>query len=123
MPLDVMATAPAQSASIVGEHREATMQKLDSAARAAALKDLPLWREVPGRDVIARKFEFRDFNEAFGFMSRVALLAERMDHHPEWMNVYRTVDVRLTTHDAGGLTENDIRMAKAMDSYVRELAD
>ena len=81
--------------------------------------ELPEWREVPGRDVIARKFEFRDFNEAFGFMTRVALLAERMDHHPEWMNVYKTVDVRLTTHDAGGLTEKDIRMAKAIDTYAK----
>ena len=95
------------------------MPKLDAAAREAALKDLSDWREVPGRDVIARKFEFRDLNEAFGFMTRVALLAERMDHHPEWMNVYRTVDVRLTTHDAGGLTEKDIRMAKAIDGYAR----
>lgn len=94
------------------------MKKLDAAAHAAALKALPHWREVPGRDVIARKFEFRDFNEAFGFMSRVALLAEKMNHHPEWVNVYKTVDVRLTTHDAGGLTENDIAMAKAMDTYA-----
>ncbi|MGD0189297.1 MAG: 4a-hydroxytetrahydrobiopterin dehydratase [Rhizomicrobium sp.] len=94
------------------------MKKLDAQTHAAALKELPQWREVPSRDVIARKFEFRDFNEAFGFMSRVALLAEKMDHHPEWMNVYKTVDVRLTTHDAGGLTENDIKMAKAMDAYA-----
>ena len=93
------------------------MPKLDAAAREAALKELPNWREVPGRDVIARKFEFRDFNAAFGFMTRVALLAERMDHHPEWMNVYKTVDVRLTTHDAGGLTEKDIGMATAIDGY------
>jgi 4a-hydroxytetrahydrobiopterin dehydratase len=95
------------------------MKKLTESARKKALKQLPLWREVPGRDVIARKIEFRDFNEAFGFMSRVALLAERMDHHPEWMNVYKTVDVRLTTHDAGGLTENDIKMAKAIDGYAK----
>ena len=94
------------------------MPKLEAAAREAALKGLPNWREVPGRDVIARKFEFRDFNAAFGFMTRVALLAERMDHHPEWMNVYKTVDVRLTTHDAGGLTEKDVRMAEAMDRYA-----
>jgi 4a-hydroxytetrahydrobiopterin dehydratase len=94
------------------------MKKLDAEARAAALKGLLHWREIPGRDVIARKFEFKDFNEAFGFMSRVALLAEKMDHHPEWMNVYKTVDVRLTTHDAGGLTQNDIAMAKAMDDYA-----
>lgn len=94
------------------------MPKLDANARAAAMKELPDWRDVPGRDVIARKFEFRDFNEAFGFMSRVALLAEKMDHHPEWMNVYKTVDVRLTTHDAGGVTEKDVAMAKAMDGYA-----
>jgi len=94
------------------------MPKLDAAERESALKELPEWRDVQGRDVIARKFEFRDFNEAFGFMTRVALLAERMDHHPEWMNVYKTVDVRLTTHDAGGLTEKDIRMAKAIDTYA-----
>ena len=96
------------------------MPKLQPAAREAALGELPNWREVPGRDVIARKFEFRDFNAAFGFMTRVALLAERMDHHPEWMNVYKTVDVRLTTHDSGGLTEKDIRMAKAMDAYAAD---
>ncbi|HEY5047284.1 MAG TPA: 4a-hydroxytetrahydrobiopterin dehydratase [Rhizomicrobium sp.] len=94
------------------------MKKLDKDARAAALKALAEWRDVPGRDVIARKFEFRDFNEAFGFMSRVAMLAEKMDHHPEWMNVYKTVDVRLTTHDAGGVTEKDVQMAKAMDTYA-----
>jgi 4a-hydroxytetrahydrobiopterin dehydratase len=120
MVLDVMATAAAQSVTIGAAFLpEATMNKLDAAAREAALKELPLWREVPGRDVIGRKFEFHDFNGAFGFMARVALLAERMDHHPEWMNVYRTVDVRLTTHDAGGLTAKDIRMAKAMDEYAK----
>lgn len=95
------------------------MKKLDAAARAAALKDLPHWHDVGGRDAIARKFEFRDFNEAFGFMTRVALLAEKMDHHPEWFNVYRTVDVTLATHDAGGVTDNDIRMAKAMDEFAK----
>lgn len=95
------------------------MKKLDAAARAAALKDLPHWHDVGGRDAIARKFEFRDFNEAFGFMTRAALLAEKMDHHPEWFNVYRTVDVTLATHDAGGVTDNDIRMAKAMDEFAK----
>jgi len=95
------------------------MKKLDTAAKKAALKDLPQWSEVQGRDAIKRKFEFKDFNEAFGFMSRVALLAEKMDHHPEWFNVYRTVDVTLATHDAGGVTENDIRMAKAMEDYAK----
>ena len=95
------------------------MNKLDATARKVALKDLPHWKDVQGRDAIMRKFEFKDFNQAFGFMSRVALLAEKMDHHPEWFNVYKTVDVTLATHDAGGVTENDIRMAKAMEDYAK----
>ena len=94
------------------------MKKLDPAARAAALKALPKWREVQGRDAIARQFQFRDFNEAFGFMSRVALLAEKLDHHPEWFNVYNKIDVTLSTHDAGGITSFDIEMAKAMDEFA-----
>jgi 4a-hydroxytetrahydrobiopterin dehydratase len=94
------------------------MPKLDSDARGAALRGLPQWREVDGRDAIARNFKFRDFNAAFGFMTRVALLAEKMDHHPEWFNVYNKVDVTLTTHDSGGVTEKDIAMAKAMDAYA-----
>jgi len=94
------------------------MKKLEGANRAAAFAGLSGWREVEGRDAITRKFVFKDFNEAFGFMTRVALLAEKMDHHPEWFNVYRTVDVTLATHDAGGVTEKDIAMAKAMDAYA-----
>lgn len=94
------------------------MAKLEGAARKAALGALPDWREVDGRDAITRKFAFKDFNQAFGFMSRVALTAEKMDHHPEWFNVYRTVEVTLSTHDAGGLTEKDIALAKAMDSFA-----
>ena len=94
------------------------MKKLDPAARAAALKDLPEWRDVPGGDAIARNFAFKDFNEAFAFMTRAALLAEKMDHHPEWSNVYNKVEVTLTTHDAGGVTDKDIAMAKAMDGYA-----
>jgi 4a-hydroxytetrahydrobiopterin dehydratase len=70
---------------------------------------------VEGRDAIARKFVFRDFSEAFGFMARAALIAEKLDHHPEWFNVYKTVDVTLSTHDAGGLTELDVKLAEAMD--------
>ena len=93
-------------------------QKLDAEARAAALKELPHWREVEGRDAIARTFRFKDFNEAFAFMARVALLAEKMDHHPEWFNVYNRVEVTLTTHDADGVTEKDIAIAKAMDAYA-----
>src|SRR5690349_14443925 len=93
-------------------------KKLEGSARQAALKDISHWREVADRDAIARKFEFGNFSEAFAFMTRSALLAEKMDHHPEWFNVYNKVEVTLSTHDAGGVTENDIRMAKAMDSYV-----
>jgi 4a-hydroxytetrahydrobiopterin dehydratase len=117
--LDRMATARPQSARLPQRSGEQAMKKLDASAKKAALKDLPQWSEVHGREAIRRKFEFRDFNEAFGFMSRVALLAEKMDHHPEWFNVYKTVDVTLATHDAGGVTENDIRMAKAMEDYTK----
>ncbi len=94
------------------------MKKLEGAERQAALQALQAWREVEGRDAIARSFVFGDFNAAFGFMNRVALLAEKMDHHPEWFNVYNKVDVTLSTHDAGGVTANDIAMAKAMDRYA-----
>ena len=90
-------------------------QKLTAEARKAALAKLSGWTEVPGRDAIARKFTFEDFNAAFGFMTRAALVAEKMDHHPEWFNVYKTVEVTLSTHDAGGVTELDIKLAEAMD--------
>jgi 4a-hydroxytetrahydrobiopterin dehydratase len=93
-------------------------QKLDDAARAAALGELAGWSAVDGRDAISKRFVFSDFNQAFGWMSRVAMLAEKMDHHPEWSNVYRTVEVTLSTHDVGGLSDLDIRMAKAMDAYA-----
>ena len=94
------------------------MTKLEGQPRKDALTQLSHWRELPGRDAITRKFTFSDFNQAFGFMTRAALLAEKMDHHPEWSNVYRTVEVTLSTHDAGGLTEKDVRLAKAMDSFA-----
>jgi len=93
------------------------MGKLEGDARKQALSQLKDWRETPGRDAIAKKFVFKDFNEAFGFMTRVALVAEKMDHHPEWSNVYKTVEVTLSTHDVGGLTEKDIRLAKMMDAF------
>jgi 4a-hydroxytetrahydrobiopterin dehydratase len=93
-------------------------QKLDSAARKSALGKLNGWSDVSGRDAITKKFTFKNFNEAFGFMSRVALVAEKMDHHPEWSNVYKTVDVTLSTHDAGGLTELDVKLAEAMDKIA-----
>jgi 4a-hydroxytetrahydrobiopterin dehydratase len=83
--------------------------------RERALGALTGWQQVKGRDAITRTFVFTDFSEAWGFMSRAALAAEAMDHHPEWSNVYRTVAVTLSTHDAGGITERDIRLATAMD--------
>ena len=89
--------------------------KLDAAARKSALGALKGWTEVSGRDAITKKFVFKDFNQAFGFMTRAALVAEKMDHHPEWFNVYKTVEVTLSTHDAGGLTELDVKLASEMD--------
>jgi 4a-hydroxytetrahydrobiopterin dehydratase len=89
--------------------------KLTGDARKEALAKLPGWSEVKDRDAITRTFVFRDFNEAFGFMTRAALVAEKLDHHPEWFNVYKTVTVTLSTHDAGGLTERDIKLAEAMN--------
>ena len=96
-------------------------ERLSAEARKAALKGLPGWKEVEGRDAIARTFVFKDFNEAFGFMSRAALVAEKNDHHPEWRNVYKTVEVVLSTHDAGGVTANDIELAEAMNAVARQL--
>jgi 4a-hydroxytetrahydrobiopterin dehydratase len=93
-------------------------QKLAGEARKAALARLKGWNETSGRDAITRKFVFADFNEAFGFMTRAALVAEKLDHHPEWFNVYKTVEVTLSTHDAGGLTERDIKLAEAMDKIA-----
>jgi 4a-hydroxytetrahydrobiopterin dehydratase len=96
--------------------------KLSPEARKAALIKLKGWSDVSGRDAITRKFVFKDFNEAFGFMSRVALVAEKMDHHPEWSNVYKTVEVTLATHDAGGVTELDIKLAETMDKLAGALS-
>jgi 4a-hydroxytetrahydrobiopterin dehydratase len=93
-------------------------QKLTSEARKTALKKLSGWTEVKGRDAITRKFTFKDFSEAFGFMTRAALVAEKMDHHPEWFNVYKTVEVTLSTHDAGGVTELDVKLAGMMDKIA-----
>ena len=93
-------------------------QLLTGEARAAALAKIPGWSELKGRDAIGRKFIFKDFSEAFGFMARVALVAEQLNHHPEWHNVYNTVDVTLSSHDAGGLTDLDIKLAQAMDAIA-----
>jgi 4a-hydroxytetrahydrobiopterin dehydratase len=91
------------------------VQKLDETARKGLTARLPHWRMVEGRDAISRTFTFKDFNAAFGFMARAALLAEAMNHHPEWFNVWNRVDVTLSTHDAGGLTEKDLKLAEGMD--------
>ncbi|MBR0968097.1 4a-hydroxytetrahydrobiopterin dehydratase [Bradyrhizobium diazoefficiens] len=93
-------------------------ERLTGDARRQALGDLPGWAEVQGRDAIGKTFVFKDFNEAFGFMTRAALVAEKMDHHPEWRNIYKTVDVVLSTHDAGGVTRLDIALAHAMDAFA-----
>ena len=90
-------------------------EKLEGDARAAAIGGLDGWTEVDGRDAIGKEFQFKTFNQAFGFMSRVALKAEKMDHHPEWFNVYNKVVVTLSTHDAGGVTQKDIDLAGFMD--------
>ena len=89
---------------------------------AEALKGLPLWRVDEGeREAIARSLTFADFNAAFGFMARVALVAEKMDHHPEWSNVYNRVEVLLTTHDAGGVTGKDVELARFIDRTAEQM--
>lgn len=88
---------------------------------AAALKDLPGWTPAEGRDAIRRSYRFKDFNAAFGFMSRAALAAEKLDHHPEWFNVYNRVEVTLATHDADGVTSLDVQLAAFMDEAAATL--
>jgi 4a-hydroxytetrahydrobiopterin dehydratase len=83
-----------------------------------AVRELSGWAAVADRDAIAKTFVFADFNAAFGFMVRVSLMAEKMDHHPEWLNVYNRVEVTLSTHDAGGVTSLDVQMARFMDMVV-----
>jgi len=92
--------------------------KLTTDERAAALKELANWQRVEGRDAIQRSFKFKNFNEAWGFMNRVALLAEKDDHHPEWFNVYNRVDILLSTHDCDGLSARDVKLAKAIDKIA-----
>ncbi|MEQ9490116.1 MAG: 4a-hydroxytetrahydrobiopterin dehydratase [Alphaproteobacteria bacterium] len=92
--------------------------KLKGDARGQALSELSGWRMVEGRDAISKSFKFKTFSQAFGFMTRCALKAEKMDHHPEWFNVYNTVDVTLATHDVDGLSELDITLAKFMDKIA-----
>ncbi|NKE44184.1 4a-hydroxytetrahydrobiopterin dehydratase [Roseomonas frigidaquae] len=94
------------------------IRPLDTAARAELPHTLPLWQVAEGRDAILRRFRFADFSAAWGFMARVALLAEKHDHHPEWSNVWNRVEILLTTHDAGGLSERDVAMAQAIDAIA-----
>lgn len=91
------------------------VERLDAESRAALARDLPGWAMAEGRDAIARTFLFADFTEAWGFMARVALLAEKHDHHPEWFNVWNRVEITLCTHDAGGLSARDVALARAID--------
>jgi 4a-hydroxytetrahydrobiopterin dehydratase len=94
------------------------VQKLTDAERGNLAATLPDWAQVAGRDAIQRSLKFRDFNEAWGFMARVALLAEKHDHHPEWSNVWNRVDIVLSTHDAGGLSARDVKLAQAIDKLL-----
>ena len=92
--------------------------RLTDGLQAESLAALPEWTHDAGRDAITRRFTFKDFSEAFGFMTRVALLAEKADHHPEWSNVWNRVDILLTTHDADGLSIRDVQMAQAIDALI-----
>ncbi len=94
------------------------VEKLNAEARAQALEELSGWNLVDGRDAIQKQFRFKDFNRAWGFMSRVALAAEAMNHHPEWSNVYNRVEIVLTTHDCGGLSERDIQLARKIEELA-----
>ncbi|QDM00276.1 4a-hydroxytetrahydrobiopterin dehydratase [Rhodopseudomonas palustris] len=97
------------------------VEPLSAGELRSALQDLPGWSACTDRAAIGRSFVFADFSEAFGFMARVALAAEKADHHPDWRNVYKTVDVTLTTHDAGGVTARDVALAKAIDAIAGPL--
>ncbi len=96
------------------------VQKLDGDQKTQALAALQGWEELSGREAIFKKFQFKNFAKAWNFMCRVAKLAEEMNHHPEWFNVYNRVEVTLATHDCNGLSELDIKMAKAMDDFAKE---
>ncbi len=93
-------------------------ERLSDQDRQSLAASLPGWTPVEGRDAIKKTFQFKSFNEAWGFMSRVALAAEKLNHHPEWFNVYNRVEIVLTTHDCGGLSELDVKLAKRIDGYA-----
>ncbi|HTH96429.1 MAG TPA: 4a-hydroxytetrahydrobiopterin dehydratase [Stellaceae bacterium] len=94
------------------------IDRLNDTEKAAGLATLPGWTLVPGRDAIQKGFKFKDFNQAFGFMTRVALLAEKADHHPEWSNVWNKVEITLSTHDVGGLSKRDLDLARKIEGVV-----
>ncbi|MCF6199257.1 MAG: 4a-hydroxytetrahydrobiopterin dehydratase [Hyphomicrobiaceae bacterium] len=96
-------------------------QKLTQAEIEQELAKLTGWKKTEGREAISRSYTFKNFNEAFGWMTRVALIAEKMDHHPEWFNVWSKVEVTLATHDAGGLTSLDMKLAASMDRFAKSL--
>lgn len=95
-----------------------TIEKIDPQTLQNTLADLDGWEISDTQNAISKSFKFKNFNEAWGFMSRIACLAEKMDHHPEWSNVYNRVNITLTTHDAGGISERDLAMAKKIDDYT-----
>jgi 4a-hydroxytetrahydrobiopterin dehydratase len=94
------------------------VERLGERERSAALRELKDWTQSDGRDAIQRSFKFKNFSEAWGFMNRVALLAETQDHHPEWSNVYDRVEILLSTHDCGGLSERDVKLAQSIDRLL-----
>jgi 4a-hydroxytetrahydrobiopterin dehydratase len=96
------------------------VERLTGAARQSALRELHGWSEIEDRDAIRKSFHFSDFSEAWGFLSRIALVAEKMDHHPEIFNVYNRVEIMLSTHDVGGLSDRDLRLAQAIDGLAPE---
>jgi 4a-hydroxytetrahydrobiopterin dehydratase len=101
-----------------GVREKNIVDRLSDNDRLSALSALDGWKLVEGRDAIAKEFKFNNFNEAFGFMTRVALLAEKRDHHPEWSNVWNRVEIVLTSHDAGGLTQRDVDLAGLIDRLL-----
>ena len=93
-------------------------ERLSDEARRGLSEELPGWVPVEGRDALKKTFKFKSFNEAWGFMSRVALAAEKLNHHPEWFNVYNRVEITLTTHDCDGLSDLDVKLAKRIETYA-----
>jgi 4a-hydroxytetrahydrobiopterin dehydratase len=94
-------------------------ERLHGQTRIKSLKDLPDWKDAEGRDAIEKRFQFKNFRQAWGFMTQVGLVAEKMDHHPEWSNVYGRVDITLTTHSAQGVTSLDIELARKIEEIAK----